>query len=220
VGLNPETNVKITKAELLETIAKLGPHTEADWTAEGLPSVDRVRDLALDDTITREDITLNANGFDREVAASALLARDEVTADDQTKLDGAKPLGEAAAAAAESVSALSAAPGEDQTDDERRVALQAAVNAAVEDLGEFDVALSKQRQMRDAMVARVDEAKKALEAEFPPLRHADIVQQWLASEARKRMERGGRPADIDQRFRRPTGYGNRRPSVPPVATHA
>jgi hypothetical protein len=40
--------VKITKTELLEALASLGPQTDADWTAEGLPSLERLKDVTLD----------------------------------------------------------------------------------------------------------------------------------------------------------------------------
>jgi hypothetical protein len=158
-------------------------------------------------------------GFDREVATGTLAARGEVAADDQTSIDAAKPLGEAQEDAKAVLDKLAAAPSEAQALEDRRQVLLAAVNDAKEGIASHDVAIQRARADRERMVAALDRATKDLELEFPPLRHADIVQQWLASEASKRQARNGAPADIDRRFARPMGYGNRRPSVPPVASH-
>lgn len=215
--------MKISKTELLDAVSKLDVASDADWTAEGLPSVERVQDLSLDETITREDLTMQANGYDRDVAKGAAEAKSEVDADDQTKLEAAKPIGEAISNAKEAMDKLADATGtSEQSAEERRANLTLALATATQDLADFDLALSRQRQMRDSMLALVDNAKKALEAEFPPLRHADIVKQWHESEAQKRLERSvtGAKSALDQKFVRPTGYGNRRPAVPAVETHA
>lgn len=56
--------------KIKEALGKLDKDNPADWTQAGLPSVERVRELAGDDTITRSQIGEAYPGFDREGPAT------------------------------------------------------------------------------------------------------------------------------------------------------
>lgn len=60
--------------KIREALTKLDPKNDAHWTTEGTPRLETVRLLTGDNTITREDITKENQGFTREMAIKAAAA--------------------------------------------------------------------------------------------------------------------------------------------------
>jgi hypothetical protein len=217
--------VNITKQDLLNSLSKLDVNDDAAWTDDGLPLVEAVQGLSGDDTITRKDITDNALGFDRDVARNALSARDELTHVEAQENVAASDLDEVLAHQEPEAPAPSTDEVLGMSIDERRAQLVDVVARRKQQIEDIEASMQRGRARREELVVLLDKATLALEAEFPPLRHADTVRQWLDSEAAKRAGRQGQhtfvvPASpIDESMRRSVGYGHRRVQVPSVATH-
>lgn len=209
--------MKITKQELIDGLATLDPANEAHWTEDGQPTLEVVQDAVFDDTVTREDIAEHANGFSRDIAAEAIA---EADAEEAAKASGLLSVADLPEVAALGEVDPVASPDPEAS----REALQAVVLATKQALEDHDAAIAKAKLRRDGLVAAVDKAVRELELEFPPLKPAEAIQHWLASEARKREERANQvmmvpmsKSPIDASMARRTGYGGGRKHVPLLA---
>lgn len=209
--------MKITKQELIDGLATLDPTNDAHWTEDGQPTLEVLQDAVFDDTVTREDIAEHANGFSREIAAEAIAEADaEQEAAKQALLtapdvEGMAPLG--------AEDPIGSEPSEGSQED-----YEAAVLKAKQALEDHDLAIRKAKIKRDELVATVDRAIKARDALYPPRKQAEVIQDWLASEARKRQERSemmmmvrAPKSPLDASMERRTGYGGGRKHVPLLA---
>jgi hypothetical protein len=217
--------LSIKSKEIINALAKLDVEDDGSWTDEGQPSLEAVQAAANDDTITRELIVSVALGFDRDAAREAKAERDMRGQEQLDHIDAAKGLDEAT-----SVDPDEPAPSTEDvlslSEEERRAELQGGVDKWKQAIADVEQAIKAARAKCDRYLVNLDKATMALEAEFPPLRQADMTRQWLESEARKRVERKdgflmrvSNQAPIDAVMRRPTGYGNKRPQIPHVSTH-
>lgn len=207
--------MKISKEELLTALAALDPKDDALWTAEGLPDLDKVRDAAFDNTITREDLAANANGFDREAAADAVA-------------EGAKPTKASAKAKAEKSPVASPVVAADEASEKATelAALEADVTAARQAVDDIDAKIVALKAQRAEAEKAVDQAIRARDAGFPPLHPSQAIQFWLKTEAQRRADRvagltnpnvASRLSPLDASKQRKTGYGGQRKVVPLIA---
>lgn len=174
--------MKITTQELIDGLATLDPAVDAHWTEEGAPALQAVIDATFDDTITRQDINDNANGFTREIAAETLAGMNQEQADAVAALQDAPDLPEVAAVAA--VNEI-----DSEAEANSKQALDAAVLGAKQALEDHDAAVAKAKLKRDGLVAALDKATRVRDQAYPPLKPAEAIQQWIANEAEKRRIR-------------------------------
>lgn len=212
--------MKITEQELIDGLATLDPKTDAHWTADGEPALEAVRDALLDDTISREDVNAHANGFNREVAADAIANLGKSKDAEVAKLRAAPDLAGVAPLAQEGP----LDGGDPEGGVAQKEALDEAVLTARQALEDHDAAVAKAKLRRDELVAAVDRATRDRDSLFPPLRPAEAIQEWIASEHQKRLARAEQvmqvavpKSAIDASMARRTGYGGGRKSVPLLA---
>lgn len=185
------------KDKILLALSKLDKADDSHWTADGAPRVDVVAHLAGIAELKRSDITDAAPQFNRDTVLPAV----------EIFQDGVVP----------------AAP----------IVTQEALDmdAQIADLEKqiFDTHASeaKAKDDRAKLEKQLDKARLARDAAFPPLSPAAAFQRYVENEQKKRMDRAGMIANledtvgkklpftvkapIDAAMARRKGFGLRRP---------
>lgn len=197
---------------ILEALKALDTKNDNHWTADGLPRLDTVKMMAGDQSITRDQVSAAAPGFQRSNAAD--YTPPETPA---TPAQAAQPAAQPQQAAgqgdsggegpnapqpeANAASATGASQGETEQPEvaggagsatDEIEALEAALaekTASVDDLRHRISDLTKQfeaeRQEEDDLRARVEKLR-------PRSTNADAIQDYLAAQRKRLEERGAR----------------------------
>jgi hypothetical protein len=201
---NEQMNEKITAA-----LAKLDPANNDHWTDEGFPKTGVVQRFANDQSIKRQDIQAAAPDFVRPAVKT-----DDPFDDGPVEHTGTEESGAPADAAQEGNGGIADSEADNDfiSEDDLKLLLQQRVE-------DYDNAL-KAARAKQAEGAKeevqalkdLNEAKRELNAKFPPKTAAENIKEYLASEQAKRAAAHGHGmARVDQAMARGNSRGWRRP---------
>ncbi len=181
--------------EITAALSKLDPQNNEHWTDDGLPVTRVVQTLANEPGIKRSDINEVAPGFSRTTS---------------------EPVEETAAGevAAPTVADEGAGLGIDAEEGSKE-ALKAEYEAAEQKLAQSRAdRIAATRAENDAQKLR-DKALTKLNAAFPPLSHAQNIQQYIRHETEERARKLGHlgPSQLDAAMSARRSRGWSRPKI-------
>lgn len=197
---------EVMTAKIRDALKQLDVSDNSHWTDDGLPRTGVVAKIAVDTTITRQQISAAWPGFQRN---PTLATKPSVAAGSEDPLTGQ--------IAATDQFDPAQADGELMTEDEvKEILNQRVTDAIAAETAAGDKIKEGQRELTEARkkvaIARADYAR-----EFPPMTQAQNVKEYLAGELRRRAEAAGvshsglSGAQIDNVMQRSNSRGWRRP---------
>jgi len=187
--------------KILEALAALNPEDESHWTAQGLPAIAVVRDLAKNQDITRFDVEKAAPGFNLQVARGL-------------NPDKEMPLAEAAEAVEPS-----------------REEAHKLLKQGIDDLRAVErkhvAEAERQKKLAAEAVAAIDRARAEFDEKYPPLSPAERHKAWVKNNQKQRAERaaylkaaqavinGHHKSPLYQALAEKRGFGTQRPNYLP-----
>lgn len=194
-------------------LAQLDPADNEHWTDDGLPKTGVVQKLANDQTIKRSDIQTAAPGFERPASP------EKATDDFGAPIDQTASTETGLAPAADGGTTLESADngqGEYLTEEEVHSILAQRVAACENAIAAADKKAAEGQNERIAAVKALNDARKEMNAKFPPMTDAEMRKQYIASENARRQAqvegRGVLASRIDQSMARGNSRGWRRPT--------
>lgn len=196
---------EVQTQKIRDALKQLDVSDNSHWTDDGLPRTGVVAKIAVDTTITRQQISAAWPGFQRNP-----------TLKPTAKLPAEDPLTGELAAAEQFDPAT--ADGELMTEDEvREILNQRVVDAIAAETAAQDKIKDGTRELAESR-KRVAIARTEYAREFPPKTQAQNIKEYLAGELRRRAEAAGvhptglSGAQIDNVMQRSNSRGWRRPA--------
>lgn len=218
--------------KILNALKSLDHTKDEHWTADGLPRIDVVKQIAGEQAITRDDIVAAAPTFTRANAAAAAPGA-APAAPAATPPVATAPTAPAAPTAPPAPAKAAAPVLRPAKGDPAAIAeATATLKAAQDKLSEIDKYLAEGKKAREDQVRVVEASQSALDAVQPIQTNTDAIQAYLARQRATLAERGEqiaaatkfqrehgfrladlipKRAKIDQVMARRSGYGNSRP---------
>ena len=173
-------------SKITDVLGKLDPANDNHWTADGLPRIETVRMLAADQTITREDITMEAPAFTRKALEAMALTPPAAPVPPAAVAPPVAPVPQTQAAE-------TAKDNETVVQDEQApIDYDAQIAMAQDELHQALIARDLAQEVVNDKQNDLDELISAKHAYDPSDSNATVIQSYLKSQGEALTERGRR----------------------------